>query len=269
MRDVEGNPAQATYGFASFLIQYLTREKPQQVGVYFDGSLTTSFRNEIYPDYKSGRELPPPELVAQLDDCQAVARAFGLYTWIDERYEADDGIGARVAELSARGQGCVMLTPDKDMAQLVTDEVEMYDFAKDRRYGPAEVLERWGVRPEQVRDLLGLAGDAVDSIPGVRGVGPKTATALLAAFPSLEAIYANLDRIAELEFRGAKTLGKKLEAAREIAFLSRDLATIALDAPCTEDVSALDWQGADEALVGPLFERLNFTRLGSRIPLWK
>lgn len=268
MRDVDGKPAQASYGFASFLAQYLTREAPEQVGVYFDGSLTTSFRNEIYPEYKAGRELPPEELEAQLDDCQALAQAFGLHTWIDDRYEADDGIGARVAHLRASGQGCVMVTPDKDMAQLVDEHVQMYDFAKDRRYGPAEVHERWGVRPDQVRDLLGLAGDAVDGIPGVRGVGPKTATALLAAYPDMEAIYANLGAIAELDFRGAKTLGKKLEAAREIAFLSRELATIAVEAPCAGDAAVLNWLGADEGLVDGLFKRLDFTRLKGRIPRW-
>ena len=269
MRSPAGDPVAAVYGFAGFLAQYLKDEAPEYVGVYFDGSLTTSFRNEVYPEYKAGRDLPPPELEAQLADCQAVAQAFGLYDWIDDRYEADDGIGARVAQLRKAGVHSVVVSPDKDMAQVVDETTELYDFSKQRRYGPAEVHERWGVRPEQVRDLLGLAGDSVDNIPGVRGVGPKTATALLAAFDDLEALYGDLDAVAGLPIRGAKTLGKKLLEAKEMAFLSRDLATLAVEAPCKGDLEVLAWTGADRSRVEPLFERLGFDRLIQRIPRWQ
>lgn len=269
MRSTEDKPVQAVYGFAGFLAQYLAAEVPSHVGVYFDGSLTTSFRNEVYPEYKAGRDLPPPELEAQIDDCREVARAFGLYCWIDDRYEADDGIGARAAQLRTAGVPCVVVSPDKDMAQVVDETTTLCDFAKRVSYGPADVLKRWGVRPGQIRDLLGLAGDSVDNIPGVRGVGPKTATALLAAFDDLEDLYAHLDEVAGLPIRGAKTLGAKLADSREIAFLSRDLATLALDAPCLGGLDVLAWAGADPSLVDPLFERLGFQGMRKRVPRWK
>lgn len=269
MRSPAGNPVQAVYGFAGFLAQYLEANDPSHVGVYFDGSLTTSFRNEIYPEYKAGRDLPPEELVAQIDDCREVAAAYGLACWIDDRYEADDGIGARVAELRKDGFACVVVSPDKDMAQVVDEGTALCDFAKGVTYGPAEVHSKWGVRPGQIRDMLGLAGDSVDNIPGVRGVGPKTATALLAAFDDLDDLYAHLDEVADLPIRGAKTLGKKLAEARDMAFLSRDLATLSPDAPCEGGLETLAWSGADPDLVDPLFERLGFDTLRRRIPRWK
>lgn len=269
MRSPAGNPVQAVYGFAGFLAQYLKEAAPTHVGVYFDGSLTTSFRNDVYPEYKATRDLPPAELEAQIGDCREVAAAYGLHCWIDDRYEADDGIGARVAQLRKEGIPCVVVSPDKDMAQVVDEGTLLCDFAKGATYGPAEVHAKWGVRPSQVRDMLGLAGDSVDNIPGVRGVGPKTATALLGAFDDLDDLYANLDEVAQLPIRGAKTLGKKLEAARDMAFLSRELATLSMDAPCEGGLEALVWNGADATLVDPLFERLGFDTLRRRIPRWR
>lgn len=269
MRSRDGKPVHAVYGFANFLAQYLAAEDPKYVGVFFDGSLTSSFRNKIYPDYKAGRDLPPPEFEAQIEDCREVGKAFGLYCWIDDHYEADDGIGARVAQLREAKIPCVVVSPDKDMAQVVDANTTLCDFSKGVSYGPSEVHKRWGVRPAQIRDMLGLAGDSVDNIPGVRGVGPKTATALLAAFDDLEDLYAHLDDVAALPIRGAKTLGAKLAEARDVAFLSRDLATLAYDAPCEGDLDALAWEGADPDLLDPLFERLNFKGLRKRVPRWK
>ena len=154
------------------------------------------------------------------------------------------------------------MTADKDLAQLVDARTCFYEFAKGVRLGPDEVLEKHGVRPEQVRDLLGLAGDSVDDIPGVRGVGPKTATALLQEFDDLDAIYAGLDRIAGLGFRGARTLGKKLEEHRDIAFLSRELATCSTEAPMPFDVaaSASRRRGRRGVPGGPLLDRFGRSR---------
>lgn len=267
--DGEGRPVNAVYGFAGFLIKLVETDEPTHLGLAFDRSLTTSFRNELYPEYKSGRELPPPELEAQIDLCYELGRAFGAAVYIDERYEADDLIAALVADLVSDGHGAVIVTSDKDLAQLVTGRVALWDFARDERYGPAEVERKLGVRPEQVADFLGLAGDPVDSIPGVPGVGKKTAAALLAAFDDLESLYEGLDRVPELQIRGAKSLAARLAEHREVAFLSKRLATVAPEAPAEADLEELAYRGADPALLDPLFERLGFGTIRERIPRWR
>lgn len=273
IRDPAGRPVNAVYGFAGFLVKLVETEAPSHLGLAFDRSLTTSFRNDFYPGYKAGRALPPPELEAQIDLCLELGRAFGAATAIDERYEADDLIAAGVAKLTARGHGAVIVTSDKDLAQLVTDRVRLWDFARDERYGPAEVEAKFGVRPEQIPDLLGLAGDPVDSIPGVPGVGRKTAAALLARFGDLDGLYRRLAEVPGLPLRGAASLAAKLAAHREVAFLSRRLATAAVEAPldgwggCRLD--ELAYRGADPGLLDPLCERLGFGRLRDRVPRWR
>jgi len=153
--------------------------------------------------------------------------------------------------------------------QLVTPRVTFYDAAKDRRFDPAGVIAHMGVCPEQIPDLLGLHGDAVDNIPGVKGIGAKTALALLQVFPNLEALYDNLARLETLPLRNARALRQKLEAGQESAFLSKRLATLALDAPVACAPEALYYQGAEAAVVTPLFAELGFQRLSQRIPRWQ
>ena len=227
----DGMPVNALRGFADFLGRLVQDEAPTHLLVACDGDLTGSFRNEIYPAYKSSREEPDADLVAQLEPCYELIEALGLPSAIDDRYEADDLIATARAKFSSDFDRFVVVTADKDLAQLVDDRTEFYDFAKGTRLGHGEVVERFGVRPEQVKDFLGLAGDSVDDIPGVRGVGAKTAMALLSAFDGLDDLYARLDEVAGLGIRGAKTLGAKLAEHRDIAYLSRELATCATDAP--------------------------------------
>ncbi len=235
--DAAGQPANALRGFADFLLKLVRELAPTHLAVAFDGSLTTSFRNEIYPDYKAQRDLPPPELEAQLDACRRLAGLFGA-TFIDRRYEADDLLATLCRQLGAEGLRVVIVSSDKDLCQLVGDGVELLDFARGERYGRRQVVRKFGVRPEQIPDLLALAGDPVDNIPGVAGIGRKTAAALLAEFPDLAAIYDDLDRVAGLELRGARSVAARLEAGRERALLSRRLAVLAADAP-------IDWPGLD------------------------
>lgn len=267
--DREGMPVNAVYGFAGFLLKLIESENPTHLGLAFDESLTTSFRNELYPDYKAQRALPPAELEAQLAACQALGKAFGAAVYVDERYEADDLIGTLCQQLAPAEHAIVVVSSDKDLAQLVNERVCLFDFARDERYGPQGVMEKLGVRPAQIPDYLGLAGDSVDNIPGVPGIGKKSATALLAAFEDLDDLYGRLGEVARLDLRGAKSLVAKLEANRELAFLSRSLATIACDAPATADLEALRLEGADPALVDPLFEKLGFGTIRERIQRWK
>ncbi|MEM8931883.1 MAG: 5'-3' exonuclease H3TH domain-containing protein [Acidobacteriota bacterium] len=274
-----GEPVNAVHGFGAFLLKLIGDEAATHIALAFDESLTTSFRNTIYPDYKGRRELPPPELEAQLGWCAAMARALGLWTVSSERYEAEDLLGSLVAPLLAADPDVelVLVSSDKDLAQLVSERVTLFDFARDQRFDPSAVVEKFGVRPVQIADYLALAGDAVDDIPGVPGVGKKTAAALLGHFADVDAIYADLDAVVDLPIRGAKSLRTKLDSHREIALLSKRLATIATDArevaavvEAADPIAALrrgERVDSDfEALVATLgFERFA-TRVRARIP---
>lgn len=258
-------PNNAARGFLDFLSRLVREEEVTHLGVAFDESLTTSFRNDVFPGYKASRGLAPPELEAQLGACGELAEAFGAATFVHERYEADDLIAALCARLDAPA---VIVTSDKDLAQLVSDRVTLLDFAKGDRYTPAEVEAKFGVPPAHIADYLGLVGDKVDDIPGVKGVGKKSAAALLQAFPGLDALYARLDEVPDLPLRGAKSLAAKLAAGRESAFLSRRLATVAADAPAAATLDDLRYDGADATRLDPLLERLELGGLRGRVPLW-
>jgi DNA polymerase-1 len=266
--DPEGRPAGATYGFASFLLKLLAEEQPSHLAVAFDGSLTTSFRNELFPEYKAKRETPPKELVSQLEACRRVAECLGMATFVDESYEADDLIGTLVDRVTGSDQAAVIVTSDKDLAQLVSEEVTLLDFARESRYSIPEVEEKFGVRPDQMVDLLGLAGDAVDNIPGVRGIGTKTAIALLQSFGDLETVYENLDVVEELPIRGAASVRAKLEIGRDMAFLSQELATVFCQIPLEVSLEDLAYVGADRDCIEALFRELGFERIHQRIKMW-
>ncbi len=231
MLDADGNPVNALYGFCRFLGDFLEQVRPEHVAIAFDESLTTSFRNEIYPDYKANRDPAPEDLQRQFGQCRRYVRALGIAEYGHERYEADDFIGTLVDLGRRRGLPSTIVSRDKDLAQLLTREDCFWDFAGKGKIPYDRVPEVFGVWPEQIADFLALAGDSVDNIPGVPGVGKKTATALLEFFGTLDAIYANLDRVHEVPVRGAKTLGAKLETHRDAAELARRLTGIALDAP--------------------------------------
>lgn len=270
IKSPEGMPTGAAYGFASFLIKLVADERPTHLAVAFDRNLNGSFRNEAYPAYKAQRQAPPPELVAQIDPCFELAQALGAAAFIDDRYEADDIIATLCARLLPRGHSAVVVTSDKDLAQLVSERVTLLDFAKGERYDPAAVMAKFGVRPEQITDLLALAGDPVDNIPGVAGIGKKTAAELLAAFGSVEEIYRRLAEVRTSKVRAAKSVYGKLAAGRESAFLSKSLATAARDAPPPAGLAGLAdlaYRGARPEGVEALFDRLGFRKLRERVPV--
>lgn len=231
MVGTEGNPVNAAYGFTRFLTELLERSKPQNIVIAFDESLTHSFRNEIYPPYKMNRELPPEELKQQFTLCRRIAESVGIQCVAHDRYEADDLIGTLSHAAKQRGQNVVIVSADKDLAQLIGEKDRFWDFAANKLLSPQLIQDKFGVTSKQMTDYLGLCGDAVDNIPGVPGVGPKTAVALLQVFPDMESIYAKLEDVAELDVRGAKKLPEKLILYKQQAYLSKQLATITLDAP--------------------------------------
>ncbi|MEM1201625.1 MAG: hypothetical protein AAGN66_00200 [Acidobacteriota bacterium] len=166
LKSAAGLPANATYGFAGFLLKLLADEGVSHLALAFDESLTTSFRNDFYPEYKAQRELPNPDLERQLKGCVALAEALGIATFASPRYEAEDLLATVGAPLVEAGASAVIVSSDKDLMQLVTDRVELFDFARGERYGPAEVMVKFGVRPGQIADYLGLAGTASTTSPG-------------------------------------------------------------------------------------------------------
>ncbi len=254
MTDKEGNPVNALYGFCRFLGDFMEQVTPDYVGVAFDESLTTSFRNEIYPEYKANRDPAPEELKRQIAQCRRFARAMGLMECADAAYEADDIIGTLVIHGRDQGRPSTIVSRDKDLAQLLTREDIFWDFAGKGKIGYEEVPDVFGVWPEQIADFLALAGDSVDNIPGVPGVGKKTAGALLDHFGSLDEIYANLDRVHEVAVRGAKTLGAKLDTHREAAEIARKLTGIATDAPIDQPEQQLKVSAPDLGAVNALFD---------------
>ena len=256
--DVDGAPINAVHGFTRFLCDFLERVQPTHVLAAFDESLVSSFRNAIYPAYKANRELPPAELKVQFDYCKQVAVALGLAVVFNEQYEADDLIGSAVVMSRAHDFRAVIVSADKDFGQLIGIQDEQWDFSKNERWDAQGVKLRMGVRPDQVVDYLALTGDAVDNIPGVPGIGPKTAASLLAHFGSLDALLLRIEEVPYLRLRGAGQVYVRLKAHREQALLSQTLSAIALDAPVPAHIDALRRRDLDSAALDILFDRLRF-----------
>jgi len=254
MVDEQGNPINALYGFCRFLGDFMEQVRPERVAVLFDESLSTSYRTEIYPEYKANRDPAPPELKRQFGQCRRFAKALGLMTSAHPQYEADDLIGTLVTEGRAKGRPSTIVTRDKDLAQLLRKDDVFWDFAGKGKLKYEQIPEQFGVWPEQIADFLALAGDAVDNIKGVPGIGKKTAGALLAHFGSLEDIYSNLDSIHLVNVRGAKTLGAKLEAHKEAALLARKLTGIACNAPYERPATGLRPVAPDLGAINALFD---------------
>ena len=232
--DADGWPTNAVHGFARFLLDLLERERPQHIAIAFDESLDSCFRNAIYPAYKANRDPAPPELRRQFAWCKALCKAVGLVTLAHTDYEADDLIGTAVHVGRRDGFRSVIVSADKDLSQLLQDDDEQYDFAKAVRWKADGVKARHGVHAHQIADYLALTGDAVDNIPGITGIGAKSAAILLAHFQSLDALLARIDEVQFLRLRGAAGMATRLREQREHALLWRQLTTIALDAPLPE-----------------------------------
>lgn len=251
----DGWPVNAVHGFARFLLDLLERERPSHVAVAFDESLESSFRNAIHPAYKANREPAPESLKRQFALCQQFAEALGLAVLKDARYEADDLIGSLLVRQRERGFAGVIVSADKDLSQLLGPNDLQWDYARDLRWDAAGVKQRYGVHPHQIADFLGLSGDAVDNIPGVPGIGAKTAVALLEHFGSLDALLARVEELPFLRLRGAASHAARLREFGNQARMSRELATIALDAPLPEGIDDAARGAVQAALLEGFFER--------------
>lgn len=238
--DPDGRPVNAVYGFASFVAKYVGDERPTHIAVAFDRHFNQSFRNDYYPPYKAHREKSPPELDAQVDPAREAIEAMGIATFIDETHEADDIIATIMHRIDAR---YVIVTSDKDLTQLVTDRTIVVDPGRKLRFDAAAVEAKFGVRPDQMVDYLALTGDAVDNIPGVQGIGSKTAAQLLQRYGSLEKIYEHVPSMKASRIRGEGSLGAKLAKDVSNAGLSKRLATVSTEAPIEIDAKLLEYRG--------------------------
>lgn len=258
MSDRDGAAVHAVFGFGRFLGDLLERVRPGYLAVAFDESLAGSFRSRLYPPYKANREPAPPDLKEQFARCRELCVHLGIATFADLQYEADDIIGTLARRMRRQGVPATLVTRDKDLAQLVRAGDVYWDYAANERYRYHDIEERFGAAPERYADYLALTGDSVDNIPGVPGIGPKTAVALLREYVSLEELYDNLEELPKLRIRGAAMLPARLAAHREAAFLARELTAICCDMPLETGLEQLLWRGPQMDALLEFYERQSF-----------
>ncbi|CNF25339.1 DNA polymerase I [Yersinia kristensenii] len=254
-----GEPTGAMYGVLNMLRSLLLQYRPSHVAVVFDAKGKT-FRDELFAEYKSHRPPMPDDLRAQIEPLHQMVKAMGLPLLVVSGVEADDVIGTLAQEAEKAGHAVLISTGDKDMAQLVTPNITLINTMNNAILGPQEVCEKYGVPPELIIDFLALMGDSSDNIPGVPGVGEKTAQALLQGLGGLDALFSNLDKISSLTFRGAKTMSAKLEQNKDVAYLSYKLATIKTDVELDVTCDELKVTAPDDDQLYQLFSRYEFKR---------
>ncbi|QSW35463.1 DNA polymerase I [Leclercia pneumoniae] len=263
-----GEPTGAMYGVLNMLRSLIMQYQPSHAAVVFDAKGKT-FRDELFEHYKSHRPPMPDDLRAQIEPLHKMVKAMGLPLMAVSGVEADDVIGTLAREAEKMGRPVLISTGDKDMAQLVTPGITLINTMTNTILGPEEVVAKYGVPPELIIDFLALMGDSSDNIPGVPGVGEKTAQALLQGLGGLDTLYAESDKIAGLTFRGAKTMAGKLADNKEVAYLSYKLATIKTDVELELGCEQLEVQqpAADELL--SLFKQYEFKRWSADVEAGK
>lgn len=258
MRNSKGEELGAVFGFSSTIMRILDEESPDYFAVAFDPAGPT-FRHDDYPQYKATRQKMPEEMRTQMPRLFEVADALGVKKLIKEKFEADDVIATVALQAAERGIDVYLVTADKDFGQIVSPRIKMYNL-RSRQSGveiiDAKVIEeKFGVPPEKMLDLLALMGDASDNIPGVKGIGIKTAAKLLQDYGSLDGIYQNLDALM------GKAIGKKLAADKENAYMSKELVTFVTDVDYECGIEDLSWDGTFPESAAELFKELEFKTL--------
>jgi DNA polymerase-1 len=250
-----GHPTNATYGVTRILMKLIREKNPTHAAVFFDVKGPT-FRHEKYPDYKANRPPMPDDMAVQIPDIHRMIATLNIPMVQKSGFEADDLVGTYARIAREQGFKVVMVTGDKDFIQLITDDCILWDPMKDTVLDRAKVEADMGIAPQQYVDVLGLAGDTSDNIPGVKGVGPKTAINLVAQFGSIDNLYKNLDQVAS-----KKKLHENLSAGREKVLLSRDLATIDCHVDVTGSIEDFRLNPFDNARAFALFQELEFKTL--------
>lgn len=258
----KGKNTNAQFGFTNTLFELITKEKPTHLAVAFDTAAPTE-RNTDFAEYKANRQATPEDIMLALDDIKKIIKGFNLPVIECDGFEADDVIGGLAQQAEKEGYEVYMVTPDKDFGQLVTDKIKIYkpgyQGGKVEILGAKEVCEKWNIKNvSQVIDILGLMGDAVDNIPGIPGIGEKTASKLLAEYGTLENVLENAENI-----KGA--LGEKIRAGKELAVMSKKLATIVTNAPCEFHEEDFRIKAYNNGALKDIFNDLEFKTLGRRI----
>jgi len=253
----KGKPTGAVKGVIN-MMRRLQKDYPQSTHVVVFDAKGKTFRDEIYSDYKAHRPPMPDDLRLQIEPIHKIIQAMGMPMLVIEGVEADDVIGTLALQATAAEQPVVISTGDKDIAQMVNEHIVMENTMTNTLLDRAGVIEKFGIPPELIIDYLALLGDKSDNIPGVPGVGEKTALGLLQSLGGLDDIYARLDEVAGLEFRGAKTMAPKLEEHRELAYLSYKLATIKTDVEMDLALGELHNGNPDEPALLALFKDMEF-----------
>lgn len=255
-----GEPTGAIFGVVNMLRSLIKKYKPSHMAVVFDAKGKT-FRNDMYEEYKANRPPMPDDLRSQIAPLHAIVKALGLPLLCIDDVEADDVIGTLAQQAGEQGRFTLISTGDKDMAQLVNEHVMLINTMTNTLLDDAGVKDKFGVAPSQIIDFLALMGDSSDNIPGLPKVGEKTALAMLQGMQSIDAMYEAPEKVAELGFRGAKTMPEKLREHKDILLLSRELATIKLDVDLDGITpEALEIQAADRDKLVELYTELEFKR---------
>lgn len=260
----KGMDTGAIYGVVNMLRSLVKDYNPTHMVVVFDAKGKT-FRDDIYAEYKANRPPMPNELRGQIAPLHKIVEAMGFSMIVESGVEADDVIGTLAHNASKHGRSCVISTGDKDMAQLVDEHVTLINTMTRTKMDVEGVVEKFGVPAELIIDYLALKGDKVDNIPGVPGVGDKSAVAMLNGVGGIKEIYDNLDKIADLDFRGAKTMAKKMADYKEQALLSYELATIVTDLDLEMDLSTFTIDEMDKPVLREMFAELEFKRWLSEV----
>ncbi len=259
-----GLPTNAVHGVVSMLEKLIRNERPRYLGACFDAP-GPSFRAAFFPDYKANRAEPDEALQVQFPYVRRIVEAMSIRCIELAGFEADDLLATLARRFAADGRPVVIVTGDKDLMQCVSDRVTLYDPIRELRIGRDEVIAKFGVPPEAVVDVQALMGDPTDNIPGVRGIGPKTAAALIAHFGSLERLLERVSEIGKLNIRGAAAVQKKIAAAREQALLSKQLARVRTDVPVDVDLDDLAFRSPHTAELLAVAEELEMGRLARRL----
>jgi DNA polymerase-1 len=260
-----GMRTNAVLGYLRTLLRIIKERKPPYMCAAFEEG--DSFRTAVFSGYKANRKEMPANLAPQIAWCRKITEAVGVSCVEAEDYEADDVIGTIAVRMSAWGHPAVIVTGDKDMSQLVCDDIRIYDMARNVWLDEAGVRERFGVAPCQIPDLLALHGDSVDNIPGVAGVGDKTARQILSVCRSVEDIVSSPQLLAKVKFRGQADILKRIIENMESVRISRRLATICREAPVNVTPERLRYRRGDSKLLGRLCNQLGFRQVLDEIPL--
>jgi len=258
----EGYPVNALYGYTKFLLNYLDQQQPQQVAAAFDESLGTCFRNELHPEYKCSRVLPDETLAFQLSACKAVTSVLGVPSFASSRFEADDIIATLAYKARGAGRSVVILSKDKDLGQLlVNTQDKLYDPATGTLLDQVAFKKKYGIAPKLMIDYQMLVGDRIDDIPGVPGIGSKTACLLVNQFGTVDHMLKRLDDIAAAPIRGARSIASKLENFQSQFEITRQLLTLRNDVALGRRSNQLKWKKPKRVNVEAFFNEFGLTPL--------